>query len=135
MDIDGGARHDDFQRRVEGIAAVIKHLPEWGTLARPTRLHAVDGIEGLVEPQTHGKGDVDPRRTSVLETRVVVQQRQYVDDDKGQAGERDEIGGHRRREEQQELAPVWFENIFRQQRLVDARIFVELQIVLGKTFE
>jgi hypothetical protein len=53
------------------------------------RLHAVNGVERLVQKQPHSPADINPWRAILIQCRRIVKQGQEVRDDEGEAGQCD----------------------------------------------
>lgn len=92
---------------------------------RDIRLGAIDGIKGLVNEQAGGPCVVDPRRTILVERRVVPEQGEEVGDDEHEARQGDQVWGHPHGEAlDDDMGVEGFEDILGCQRMVDAAVFV-----------
>lgn len=74
--VGGGYRHWRVGRRTggEGVAAVVKQLPQWRAAVGAPGLLPVDGVQRLVDEQTHGAEQVRPEWS--LKQQGHVQERQ-----------------------------------------------------------
>lgn len=149
-----GSKDQDLEGGVEGIDTMVKELSQ-GTgllgssparhilasfqyfpqsryhlqivyLSRSnSRLRSVNGVKGLVQEQADGPRVVDPGRAIGIQARVIPQEGQEVGDDKGEAGEGDEVRGHPYREAlDDDVGVEGLEDVFGEQGAVDARVLV-----------
>ncbi len=68
---------------------MIEQFAQWPALVSSSGLTTIHGIESLIEEEANGPGEIHPRRTILIEGRVIVQESQKVNYDKGEATERD----------------------------------------------
>lgn len=59
------------------------------------RLGAIDGVEGLVQEKSDGKGEVDPRRHVLVHRGIIPQHGQKIDNDEAKARQGD-LGSSRK---------------------------------------
>ena len=64
---------------------VVEKLAQWSTLMSSSCLRAVHRVKGLVQKQANGPGQVHPWRTIGIESRVVPQHGQNIDDHEAEA--------------------------------------------------
>lgn len=67
---------------------MVKQLAKWSTLMRSPRLAAVHSIECLIKEQTDRPGKVYPGWTVLVECRVIIKEREEVNDDESETAER-----------------------------------------------
>lgn len=93
-----------------------------------SRLSAIDSIESLVEEESDSPTEVDPRRTVLVESWIVPQQSQNVDDNEREPRQRDQIGRHAHRKQfDDHIVVKWLEDVLGSQRPIDSGILVLLQ--------
>ncbi len=96
---------------------------------RNIRLRAVDGIKCLVYEQTSSPSIVDPWRAILVESGIVPEQGEEVGDDEHEPGQGDQVRGHPHGKAlDDDIGVEGLENIFRRQRVVDAAVFVLLEV-------
>lgn len=93
-----------------------------------SRLGAVDSIESLVEEEADGPAVVDPRRAVLIESRVVPQERQDIENDEQEACQCNQIGCHAHwKQLDNEIVVKRLKDVFGCQRPVNGGVLVLLQ--------
>lgn len=94
-----------------------------------SRLRPVNRVKCLVQEQSHGPTGINPRRTILIQARIVPQQRQEIHDHKRESRQRDEVGRHPHGEALDgDIGVEGLEDVARGQRSIYAAIFVLLEV-------
>lgn len=93
------------------------------------RLRAINSIESLVQEQANRPTGINPRRTILIQGRIVPKQRQDVDHDEGEADQGDHVRGHPHGKTFYDKVGIeGLEDITRQERMVNTLVLVFLQV-------
>ena len=104
---------------------MIEQFPQRPTLMCPPRLRPIHSIESLIQKQSYSPRSVHPSRHILVERRVVPKERQEIQDDEAEAGERDGVGRHGHGEAfYGDVVVEGLEDVFRDEGVVDAGVFV-----------
>jgi len=142
-----GGKNETFKGSIHSINTVIEQLTKRTTLVstssticqphsrsqegnlRNVRLTAIYCIESLIQEQPNSPTDINPRRTILIERRVIPEQRQQINNHKAEPAERDQVGRHAHRETLDDhICIERFQDVARQQRVVDTGVLVLFQV-------
>lgn len=86
-----------------------------------SRLRPINSIKSLIQKQPHGPRRIHPRRTILIQRRVIPQQRQQINHHEHEPRQRDQVRRHRHGEAfYRDVAVEGFEHVAGEKGVVDA---------------